>query len=141
MKKALGWLAMAALLGALLWALSTWPLVNVVETGRTPEYPDLRVRTYSATPARIGAAVRDALAGHTRWTLVGSGEGPAGVVVSVVHETALLPLKEDVTVTARRSGGRTVVSVRSQSRAGPWDLGQNARNIRQILQVLDGELR
>ncbi len=141
MKRILGRLALIALIGTALWALTAWPRLNVVETGRTPEYPDLQVRTYSARPARVGDAVRDALAERPGWTVVGSGQGPGGVVVSALHETPLLPFKDDVTVTIRRTGGQTVVSVRSQSRVGKWDFGQNARNIRELLKALDAEVR
>lgn len=141
MKKTLGWLTLIALIGAALWALTAWPRLAIVETGRTPEYPDLQDRTYSARPARVGDAVRDALAERPGWTVVGSGQGPGGVVVSAVHETPLVPFKDDVTVRIRRKGGQTVVSVRSQSRMGKWDFGQNARNVRDLLQALDAELR
>src|SRR5438876_676596 len=36
-------------LGAI-WAAAAWPRINDVQTGRTPEYPDLRVHDYAATP-------------------------------------------------------------------------------------------
>ena len=141
MKKILGWLALIALGGAALWAATAWPRLNVVETGRTPEYPDLQDRTYSASPARVGDAVRSALADRPRWKVVGSGQGPGGAALSLVHETPVFRFKDDVTVKIRRQGGRTVVSVRSQSRIGGWDFGQNARNIRELLAALDAELQ
>jgi uncharacterized protein (DUF1499 family) len=62
-------------------------------------------------------------------------------VVSAVHETRVFRFKDDVTVTIRRKGGKTVVSVRSKSRIGEWDFGQNARNIRDLFQALDAELK
>jgi len=34
-----------------------------------------------------------------------------------------------------------VVSVKSESRFGPWDFGQNARNIRTFLSRLDQQLQ
>jgi uncharacterized protein (DUF1499 family) len=46
-----------------------------------------------------------------------------------------------VTVRVRGAGGRSTVSVRSRSRVGKWDFGQNARNIRELLTELDRELR
>jgi uncharacterized protein (DUF1499 family) len=141
MKRVLVWLTLIVLGGAALWAFTAWPLLNEVETGRTPEYPDLQVRTFSAPPARVGDAVREALTDRPGWTVVGSGRGPGGVVVSAVHETPLLRFKDDVTVTIRRKGGQTVVSVRSRSRVGAWDFGQNARNVRDLLRALDAELQ
>ena len=141
MKKSLVWMVIIALVGTGVWAATAWPRINVVETGRTPEYPDLQVRTCAASPERVGEAVRDALAERPRWRVVGSGQGPGGVVVSAVHETRVFRFEDDVTVKIRRKGGQTFVSVRSQSRLGEWDFGQNARNVRELLQALDAELR
>jgi uncharacterized protein (DUF1499 family) len=141
MKKIVGWLALVVLGGAALWAATAWPRLNVVETGRTPEYPDLQDPTYSASPDRVGKAVRDAISGRPRWRVVGSGKGPGGVALSLVHETRVFRFKDDVEVKIRRKGGKTVVSVRSQSRIGGWDFGQNARNIRELLAALDAELK
>jgi len=141
MKKVVGWVVIVALVGTAVWAATAWPRINVVETGRTPEYPDLQDRTYTASPKRVGQAVRDALEGRPGWTVQGSGQGPGGVALSAVHETRVFRFKDDVTVKIRRKGGRTVVSVRSASRIGEWDFGQNARNIRELLAALDDELR
>jgi uncharacterized protein (DUF1499 family) len=141
MKKALGWVALVVLVGGAGWAVTAWPRINLVETGRTPEYPDLQDHRYSATPREVSRALQDALPRRPRWTVVGSGEGPAGSVVSAVHETRVFRFKDDVTVKIRREGGQTVVSVRSQSRIGSWDFGQNARNVRELLDALDAELR
>jgi uncharacterized protein (DUF1499 family) len=137
----LRWLLVVALAGGAGWALTAWPRLNEVETGRTPEYPDLQVRTYSAGPRQVSEAAREALSRRPRWTVVGSGEGPAGSVVSAVHTTPLLRFKDDVTVSITRKGGETLVSVHSRSRVGAWDFGQNARNIRELLAALDAELR
>jgi uncharacterized protein (DUF1499 family) len=140
MRKVLRWLLVVALVGGAVWALTAWPRLNEVETGRTPEYPDLQVRTYSASPQRVSEAVRRVLDPLPRWTVVGSGEGPAGSVVSAVHETRVFRFKDDVTVKITRKGGETVVSVHSRSRLGSWDFGQNARNVRELLAALDAEL-
>jgi uncharacterized protein (DUF1499 family) len=140
-KRAFGWLLLVAAAAGAFWAVTAWPRLHDVETGRTPEYPDLQVRSYSLSPERVGRALKDALRKRPRWTLVGSGEGPEGVVVTAVHETRVLHLKDDVTARIHRRGGRTEVSVRSRSRIGRWDFGQNARNVRELLAALDAELQ
>lgn len=131
-------LVLLALAG--IWAATAWPRINDVETGRTPEYPDLRVREYAARPEDVARAVVDALGRLPRWTLVGSGQGPGGHAIQAVHETPLLRFKDDVTIQIRRQGARTRVSVRSRSRLGTWDFGQNARNIRELLAALDAQV-
>ena len=140
MRGALVKIAFAALVVAGVWAATAWPRINVVETGRTPEYPDLQDRRYSASPERVMQALQNALETRPRWTVVGSGKGPAGHALTAVHETRVFRFKDDVSVTIRRQEGRTVVHVRSQSRIGDWDFGQNARNIRELFAALDSAL-
>ena len=126
--------------GAVAAALA-WPRINEVETGRTPEYPDLQVRTYSRDVASVARAVQRVVERLPRWTFVGAGQGPGGAEVRAVHRTLVFRFSDDVTVRVRAEGGRTKVSVRSKSRVGKWDFGQNARNVREILAELDHELR
>jgi uncharacterized protein (DUF1499 family) len=133
-------IAALALLLAGVWAATAWPRINDVETGRTPEYPDLRVREYAASPQKVAEAAKQALGRLPRWSVVGSGGGPGGHSIQAVHETSTLDFKEDVTILVRQDGPRTRVSVRSRSRVGPWDFGQNARNIRELLAALDAQV-
>jgi uncharacterized protein (DUF1499 family) len=122
-----------------IWAATAWPRINDVQTGRTPEYPDLRVHEYAASPEKVAQSAKDVLGRLPGWTLVGAGQGTAGHAIQAVHETGVF-LKEDITIQIRREGARTRVSVRSRSQVGPWDLGQNARNIRELLAALDAQV-
>jgi hypothetical protein len=121
-------------------ALVSWPRLSDVETGRTPEYPDLQVREYAAGEEQVAKAVKQAVGRLAGWTWLGSGRGPAGSAVTALHSVPILPLKFEVTVKIQRGAGRTRVSVRSRSRWGVLDFGQNARNIRALLAELDREL-
>ena len=131
-------LVLAAVLGAL-WCATAWPRINDVETGKTPEYPDLRVHDYGAGVDAVVKGVRTVASRLPRWEIVGVGKGSAGAEIQAVH-TTLFRLKADVTIRVRREGSRTRVSARSKSQVGPWDFGQNARNIREILDALDHEV-
>jgi uncharacterized protein (DUF1499 family) len=139
-KTLLKWLVALAVAAGLVVALTTWPFINDVETGKTPEYADLRVKEYAAGPERVAKAVEAALAKLPRWDLVGSGHGQAGHRLEAVHTTRAFRFKDDVSVRIWREGERTRVSVRSKSRIGKGDFGQNARNIRELLAALDREL-
>jgi hypothetical protein len=132
-------LAAVLVLAAIALAVA-WPRLNDVETGRTPEYPDLTTRQYTQSEPVVTQAARTAIEGLPRWSLGGSGKGPGGSEVQAVAGTPI-GLKHEVTVRIRREGAGTRVSVRSRSRSGPWDLGQNARNIRVLLDQLDLELK
>jgi uncharacterized protein (DUF1499 family) len=129
-------LLLALLVGGFV-AITRWPHLNDVETGRTPEYPDLRPRDYGASEDAVAKAAKAAVEGLPRWTFVGAGRGPGGSELRAVAETRVFHFKDDVTVRIRRDGGRTKVSVRSKSQIGKWDFGQNARNISEFLAELD----
>lgn len=134
------WGVAIAVLAAVVVALLSWPFVNVVETGRTPEYPDLRGREYAARPAQVADELKRAAESLSGWTVTGSGSGRGG---HAMHATHVLfgRIQEDVTARILATPAGSSVSVRSASRFGPWDLGQNARNIEQLLAALDARMR
>jgi hypothetical protein len=72
--------------------------------------------------------------------VVGAASGAKGTDVQAEHAIPLVGLKEDVTVRVRRQGGHSEVSVLSRSQSVPWDFGQNARNVRELLDALDREM-
>lgn len=132
-------LVVAVVLGAL-WAVTAWPRINEVESGKTPEYPDLRVHDYGAGVDGVAKGVKAVTTRLPGWEIVGVGKGSAGAEIQAVRTIAPLRLKFDVTIRVRREGSRTKVSARSKSRVGPWDFGQNARNVRELLEALDHEV-
>jgi len=140
MKHLLKHLTVVGLIVGAFWALTAWPLINDVETGKTPQYPDLHVTDFGAGVERVTQAVKTVVGRLPGWTLVGSGSGPAGGEIQAVRTTRLLRFKDDVTIRIRREGGRTQVSVRSRSRIGKIDFGQNARNIQELLAELNQEV-
>jgi hypothetical protein len=117
-----------------------WPRIHQVETGRTPEYPDVKPRSYPAGDDRVAAAVKAAIGRLPRWRVVGAASGAKGTDIQAEHAIPLVGLKEDITVQVRRQSGRTEVRVLSRSPSMPWDFGQNARNIRQLLDEVDRQM-
>jgi Protein of unknown function (DUF1499) len=140
MKTLLKWLLAIVVGGALVLAFTTWPLLHDVETGKAPEYPDLRVREFRASPERVAKALDKALANLAGWEVVGFGHGQASYSVQAVHTTPVVQLKEEVNVRIWREGETTRMTVRSRSKTELPDFGQNARNIRELLAALDREL-
>jgi uncharacterized protein (DUF1499 family) len=134
------WLLVAAVVVGLVVVFTTWPLINDVETGKSPEYPDLRVKEYAASPDRVARALDRALAGLPGWEVVGSGHGQASHSLRAVHTTPIVRLQEEVSVRIWREAEKTRVTVRSTSRIGLPDFGQNARNVRELQAALEREL-
>jgi uncharacterized protein (DUF1499 family) len=133
-------LVLLVLVAGAVAALLAWPRLNDVETGRTPEYPDLQPREYAAGEQAVTKAVKAAIGRLSRFAFVGAGAGPGGSEVQAVATTRVLRFKDDVNVRIRREGGKTRVSVRSRSRMGKIDFGQNARNVRELLAAVDQEM-
>ena len=121
-------------------ACLAWPRIHQVETGRTPEYPDVKPRSYAAADDRVAAAVKTAIGRLPRWRVVGAASGAKGTDIQAEHAIPLVGLKEDITVQVRRQSGRSEVRVLSRSPSMPWDFGQNARNVRQLLDEVDRQM-
>jgi uncharacterized protein (DUF1499 family) len=132
-------LLLAVVAGAVA-AFLAWPRLNLVETGRTPEYPDLQPREYAASEHAVTEALKAAVSRLSRFAFVGAGRGPGGSEVQYVASTPVFRFKDDVNVRIRREGGKTKVTVRSKSRTGKIDFGQNARNVRELLAALDQQM-
>src|SRR5262245_9072996 len=140
MKTLLKWLLAIVVAGAAVAAFTTWPLLHDVETGKTPEYPELRVREFREGPERVAKALDKALADLPGWRVVGFGHGQASYSVQALHTTPVVSLEQEVSVRIWREGEKTRMTVRSKSRTELPDFGQNARNIRDLLAALDREL-
>ena len=132
-------LLLLALLAAAAGAFFAWPRINDVSTGKTPEYPDLQDKTYALGETRVAEGSEG---GHREAARV----DPEGRGQRVRAAGRSKPCKPPLASSTRSPcawwprAGRSVVKVRSRSRVGRIDLGQNARNIRELLVALDREL-
>ena len=125
---------------ALLVAASIWPVINEVETGKTPEYPDVQPQYYSTTdPKRVFEEARASIVELEQWKLV--SKDPTTRTLTAERTTDLLGFVDDVQVRVEPvTEFVTRVHVRSASRVGRGDFGQNARNIAEFFDELDSRL-
>lgn len=72
----------------------------------------------------------------SNWSLAERSE----TSLRAVRATSVLRFEDDVTVTAEPGDGRSRLKLTSASRIGKTDLGQNPRNLRELLAALDAEL-
>jgi uncharacterized protein (DUF1499 family) len=127
------------ILAAMVLLLGRWPAINVVETGKTPEYPDVTPRIYQASPERVFDAALHAVNRLPRWSLITSH--PERGEIRAEARTRVFRFVDDILIRVGQQDGGTVVSVRSASRVGRGDFGQNARNIRALFEELDRQLK
>lgn len=127
--------AVVAMIGAA-WA---WPMINEVETGATPEYPELTPQYYSADPDRIFEEAHQVVVDLDRWEIVGGEVSERRLEAE--RQTRVFGFVDDVTIRVEPVTEQiTRVRLRSASRVGEADFGQNARNIREFLTEIDERL-
>ena len=68
-------MVLAAVLAGV-WAYFHWPRLNEVETGRTPEYPDLRIRDFMASEDKVAKAAPADGRAPAPLDVRGAGQGP-----------------------------------------------------------------
>ncbi len=101
-------------------------------------YPDLAPLRVSAPPATVFARARDVVTA-SGWTLVEASEAEGRIEATA--ETRWVRFKDDVVIRiVALPDGQTQVDVRSKSRVGRGDMGQNARRVREFLAALRGQL-
>jgi uncharacterized protein (DUF1499 family) len=107
--------------------------INVAAT--ESDSPDERLRPLRSTLAasELADRVETAAGKLPGWTLDSRSAGES-VRLHFVRTTPLLRFKDDIRVTIEpQPGGGSVLNAESRSRVGKGDLGQNPRNLRELL--------
>jgi uncharacterized protein (DUF1499 family) len=100
-------------------------------------YPDLQPLISDAGPEEAFAAAKKTLEGMGM-EIVSANEGD--LHIEATYTTLLYGYKDDMVVRITETSGGTRVDVRSKSRVGRSDLGQNAKRIRAFMNRLKDEL-
>lgn len=101
-------------------------------------FPDLAPLRVAADPATVFARAQEVVA-EQGWTLVEAN--PAEGRIEATAETRWVRFQDDVVIRiATAADGQTQVDVRSKSRIGRGDMGQNARRVRAFLTALQAKL-
>lgn len=129
----------ALALGGLAWANRRLFTINDVTTGESAAYPTLCSRVYYADPRTVLTAAAQSISALPRWHVVGVDE--ENMALDAEAKSPFGGFTDDVTLYfTPLGGGQTRVIVRSHSRAGRGDLGQNAAHIRALQKMMDDRL-
>ncbi len=132
-------LAAFGALGFVTWSNRRLFLINDVTTGESAAYPNLHSRVYAAEPAAVLAAAEQAVRSLPRWRVVYIDAENDALEAEV--ETVVGRFLDDVTVyVIPLDSGQTRVTIRSRSRIGRGDLGQNALHIGELQTAMDARL-
>lgn len=94
-------------------------------------------RLYPRTPDEILAAIGRAVERLPDWTLESSGDGK----LRAVRQTRLFRFKDDVRVSVEEQETGSEAHFESASRVGKSDLGQNPRNLTELISAVEQELK
>ena len=112
-----------------------WKRDFTTNTASTSDDPKAALPAYhSDLPAAELANHTISAAGELKgWHLAKLEEGQGIVTLRFVRSTKLLRFKDDITVHIASEDGGSVLRAESKSRLGKGDLGQNPRNLRELL--------
>ena len=111
--------------------------MNVMDGFERPTPNSARAtRAYLVDRNALEAAVEKALEELPRWTLERKVDGD----IHAIRRSRLFRFKDDVTVNLASQDTGTEASFESASRAGKGDLGQNLRNLRELLGAINENL-
>lgn len=127
--------ALAALAALFLVTPRRWMTVNDVTTGQTGAYPEIQPRVYQAAPDQVYDAALTAIERLHRWKVARQDRHNRRIEAEAT--IWCLVFTDDVTVWIEADGAGSRVMIRSHSRVGRGDLGENARSIRALQRQID----
>ena len=137
------WLTILAVIAAIMVSIfariDNWQrdwTENFAELDPAAEDPELRPLQLELTPTQVADAIEVWVGSQPRWQWVTSEAGPETTTIELTRQTALMRFVDDVRVkiTSDERGSRVVAE--SQSRLGKGDLGQNPRNLKELVRGL-----
>jgi uncharacterized protein (DUF1499 family) len=136
-RAAIGLVAAGAAIGVV-WTYRNRKLFTVsdVTTGESFDYPELRAHVYFCPPEEAIDTARRVIESRSDFHMVQCDVDECRIIAEA--GSAIGSFIDDFEVRAVRLGPRhTRVIVRSHSRAGRGDLGENARHIRTLQEAMD----
>jgi hypothetical protein len=109
---------------------------NTAATAEDAADPWLRPRQLSFPPADVEAGIVAWTRAQPRWSLADASGTADTRRLHLVRTTRLWRFRDDVHVTLEATAAGTRVTARSASRVGKGDLGQNPRNLRELMRAV-----
>lgn len=138
----IGVLIAAAFLAVTLTITRTMYPNNIAETSETSENAELKTRRYKANLQTTAEAVKKIIPTLSSWGLkwkLGESKMENDQAI-VTAEVPVVIFTDDLEVKLEQVENEVIVNVRSASRIGKSDFGENARHIRQLFSRLDKKL-
>ena len=96
----------------------------------------LRPPLVRGMPAEVADRIAAWVESQARWSLVNQKTLDEGLEMNLIRVTPIMRFTDDITVILRNEKEGTRVKATSQSRVGKGDLGQNPRNLKELVNFL-----
>ena len=96
----------------------------------------LRPPLVRGIPAEVADRIAAWVESQARWSLVNQKTFDEGLEMNLIRVTPIMRFTDDITVILRNEKEGTRVKATSQSRVGQGDLGQNPRNLKELVNFL-----
>lgn len=121
------------------WFIDDWSrdfTTNTAVTDPAASNADMHPLVTDRSPQEVAEAVKQWVAATSLWQLEDSEATDGGQRLHLTRRTRLFRFTDDIHVVIVRDDNtqQTTLSAHSQSRLGKGDLGQNPRNIQQLIQ-------
>jgi uncharacterized protein (DUF1499 family) len=102
------------------------------------ESPDERLRplTLFRPAEEVAETINSWVETQPRWSLESRQDSQTGIAIHLIRRTRALGFVDDIHIRLEVDGNATRVEAESRSRIGKGDLGQNPRNLRELVGVL-----
>jgi uncharacterized protein (DUF1499 family) len=116
--------------------------LSINHAATSDDATDERLRTLEVPlgPGDLAALVTKSAQSLPRWALVEQAQTGDTIQLHFVRTTGLVGYKDDIRVRIEPAGEGSRLSAESRSRIGKGDLGQNPRNLRELLGPLRASL-
>ncbi|KAA5542096.1 DUF1499 domain-containing protein [Roseiconus nitratireducens] len=144
--KMIGWIALiltALILASVAWRIDDWGrdfVQNTAELEPDAQRPELRPVELNRSLDQASRDVQAWAEQQANWQWISTDSSPtrSETTVKLTRTTPVFKFVDDITVTLRPIDGEEKVQLRarSQSRVGKGDLGQNPRNLIELVRGL-----
>lgn len=123
------------------WMIDDWGRdlsINYANIEIGASDPGLESPILKVSPQEAADLVRNWVETQSKWTLASvDEEDDAVVAMHLIRTTPLFRFKDDVRIRLAPEAHGTRLTAESRSRVGKGDLGQNPRNLKELLRVLE----
>lgn len=113
---------------------------NHAATSPTASNEALRPVESKLSIAELAGLVESTVDTMPHWELTEKVEQPNTIVISLVRTTSIMRFQDDITVSINATDAGSELNAESRSRVGRGDLGQNPRNLAELLEKVKARL-